>query len=789
MRTRITLPLLLLTPMLFSTTLTVSLDGSQDYTTVQAAVDAATHGDTVLVYPGTYYENIVVNDKFITLGSLNLKTGDESYIHNTILDGNFSGSVIRMVLETLPQPADAVIQGFTIIHGSGEIRVWTWPEYGGGGIWVECDNNSGWMNVYITNCQIKYNFTDFAAGVGLAYYGNYHMKNVSVHHNIARFGPAGVFGNGGPIIHYPDYPCSYYANIGTPGHDFDIVNAPYNETIYADTLTCSEYDQGFIRITPRPGHDELELTVYHEHSIMDVIDHDLYVSPDGDDDNSGLSADDPLNTIRQAAYLIRSNPDNPRTIYLAPGEYTEEEGPLQFTVGLKDHVSLIGSGMDETFLECSQSRVIIYMNNNEDIQISGMTLKSSYPINNGEWSPCLILGVYIDDLTIKDIRAHDSEFGKSAAISVWHVDHLDMDNIIIEDNIGEAYCGLYVIAEDVTLTDCIIRNNRVVGYTDWYSASSAFNIDTKGNCLIDDLVVMNNVNECGSEGQMTGLLGHGSGYPGSSLKITNSLFSGNNSEGQECFQFQLFRGNLDLINCTFIGNEAEEMVLKFLRTNTEAEVDPFQVINTVFWDHVPYEISNWSYRRCAIEVNHSLIRNGIDGIDSPYDEIIWGEGNLDLNPLLTNAEQLYYPQEGSPIINAGTPDTTGLGLPPLDICNRARVWDGCVDIGCHEYGSVGVEPGDQAPVYEVSLGNYPNPFNPWTIISYSLPEAAYVELNVYNIRGQRVRTLVHEHREAGSHEVVWDGRNEQNDIVGSGVYLCRMIYSGKSHTHKMLLLQ
>ncbi len=119
---------------LLSETLTVALDGSQDYTSVQAAVNAANNGDVVLVHPGTYYENIVIDDKFITLASLNYTTGEEQYIHSTILDGNFSGSVVRMVLETSPQPADAIIQGFTIIHGTGYIRNWYWPEYGGGGL-------------------------------------------------------------------------------------------------------------------------------------------------------------------------------------------------------------------------------------------------------------------------------------------------------------------------------------------------------------------------------------------------------------------------------------------------------------------------------------------------------------------------------------------------------------------------------------------------------------------------------------------------------------------------------
>ncbi len=247
MRTRITMLLLLLTPLLFATTLSVAQDFSQDFIYVQSAIDAAVNGDTVLVYPGTYYENIVINDKFVTLASLNYTTGDESYIHNTILDGNFSGSVILMILETSPQPADAVIQGFTIIHGSGYSSNDNWPSYGGGGIFVECADYYNWMDVDIRDCQIKYNVADSGAGISFTYWGNLHIKNVSVHHNIARSGSGGISMNYGGFIHDPDFPCSYYANEGTPGHDINISSAKLNTTIYADTLTCSEYDQGFIK--------------------------------------------------------------------------------------------------------------------------------------------------------------------------------------------------------------------------------------------------------------------------------------------------------------------------------------------------------------------------------------------------------------------------------------------------------------------------------------------------------------------------------------------------------------
>ena len=67
--------------------------------------------------------------------------------------------------------------------------------------------------------------------------------------------------------------------------------------------------------------------------------------------------------------------------------------------------------------------------------------------------------------------------------------------------------------------------------------------------------------------------------------------------------------------------------------------------------------------------------------------------------------------------------------------------------------------------------NYPNPFNPSTTIEFAVPEPATVTLNIYNSLGQLVRQLVAENYNAGWHAVKWDGRNDQNAIVASGVYL------------------
>jgi hypothetical protein len=94
----------------------------------------------------------------------------------------------------------------------------------------------------------------------------------------------------------------------------------------------------------------------------------------------------------------------------------------------------------------------------------------------------------------------------------------------------------------------------------------------------------------------------------------------------------------------------------------------------------------------------------------------------------------------------------------------------------------------QAAPFEVK-GNFPNPFNPETVIKFNLPQASPVTLKVYNILGQVVSTLVDEPLSAGSHSVTWNGTNAQGRDVASGVYFYRISAAGHESIQKMTLLR
>jgi hypothetical protein len=102
---------------------------------------------------------------------------------------------------------------------------------------------------------------------------------------------------------------------------------------------------------------------------------------------------------------------------------------------------------------------------------------------------------------------------------------------------------------------------------------------------------------------------------------------------------------------------------------------------------------------------------------------------------------------------------------------------------------VGNDPED-VPNTKVICSNYPNPFNPTTNISFSLPEEAEIKLNIYNIQGQKVKTLTNSIYPQGYHKVVWNGWDDNDQPVSSGIYFYRLQVDDKTQaTRKCLLLK
>ena len=122
--------------------------------------------------------------------------------------------------------------------------------------------------------------------------------------------------------------------------------------------------------------------------------------------------------------------------------------------------------------------------------------------------------------------------------------------------------------------------------------------------------------------------------------------------------------------------------------------------------------------------------------------------------------------------------------------------DGAAYFFEYQYGSTGAgRPSVETPEVPeaksslVVKGNYPNPFNPETVIEYSLTEESDVSVTVYNLKGQKVTTLVDEKQFSGDHEVVWNGKNSDGENVSSGVYFYKINTSKETKINKMVLMK
>ena len=149
-----------------------------------------------------------------------------------------------------------------------------------------------------------------------------------------------------------------------------------------------------------------------------------------------------------------------------------------------------------------------------------------------------------------------------------------------------------------------------------------------------------------------------------------------------------------------------------------------------------------------------------------------------------------------------TPSNPGLGYDSNSLYYRSFYYLEGYGWNAYNYGEfmlravvvtpTGIEEIDGDGAHPVSfelLGNYPNPFNPTTEIQFLAPEAGNVRIDVYNVTGQLVKTVLNEYVAAGIKTVTWDGTNSNGAAVNSGVYFTKMTTANSVETKKMLLVK
>ncbi len=281
----------------------------------------------------------------------------------------------------------------------------------------------------------------------------------------------------------------------------------------------------------------------------------------------------------------------------------------------------------------------------------------------------------------------------------------------------------------------------------------------------------------------------------SDLSLVNVLITDNSAYrgggiggGENCI--------LSLVNVTITSNSANEGGGIWFGNNCNSSL-----VNCIFWNDLPEEIYFYEGSNpCTMSISYSDIQDGETGIVTNNNATVnWLEGNINQNPLFSEiGDQPFSLTELSLCIDAGIPDTTGLNLSPIDIMGNLRIWDGdgngseIIDMGVYEFGAPSFVKIDKNIITQtpnnVLQQNYPNPFNPSTIIEFSIQNDSQIELSIYNIKGQKIKSLVNAEYINGSHSITWNGDNDFGKPVSSGVYYYKLIVNRKTEAVKKCLL-
>jgi hypothetical protein len=559
----------------------IKQDGTGDFTTIQEGINASSDADTVLVYPNIYYENLDFNGKNIMLCSLELNTGNPQYIATTIIDGQRQASCIRIHNGEI----NAQIRGFTIQNGLGT-QFWSKD---GGGILLH-----DYSTAYVINCLVVNNLAN-GGGALHARHGFFHLSGVTIKNNSAHLGGAIYINDDSTIDFDPFNRCSIYNNNAGRGADLYIEDSGQVDVI-VDTFTVFNPSRYFAEYF---GDSSYSLDI--QHNWMELVPNDLYVAPDGDDTNSGLTSEEPLRNISWAVRRIAADALNPRTVHVTAGTYSSAANQQIFPIGCKEYVAVIGEDMDYTFIRDDLIGGPIGGKN-----ILGTVEYSNLTIQNDSFIvPYSMISFYmVDELILTNIKIVNNSNVKNI-ISTEMV-YCKFENLIISDNIAlGTNSGLGLRNNAGYLRNSIISNN--VNMQQSYGPEVAMQLMayddfTIENCIFSGNYTINNA------GRIIRTTRHdGSGPPTTpTIRFNNCLITENSIGSNYVFQNFNFDGLTEFNNCTIVDNTANGV---FLYNYGDVNIN-----NTIMRNNTNYEImmvddTQYGYVY-ELNIEHSNIRNG-----------------------------------------------------------------------------------------------------------------------------------------------------------------------------------
>jgi predicted outer membrane repeat protein len=336
----------------------------------------------------------------------------------------------------------------------------------------------------------------------------------------------------------------------------------------------------------------------------------------------------------------------------------------------------------------------------------------------------------------------------------------------ITRNSGSYAGGIAITRCSGTIVDNFIDSNYARSCTDGYGGGLY--------CYSSDLMISNNI-----------IRGNGSFYGGGlvcdecSPIIDHCLITGNGADSLGAAIYCVDASPI-FVNNTISRNTS----WRGLAGGIYSEASDLTIINTIIWGDSaraqPYEILLDSLS--TLDITYSDIQGG------------WfGQGNINVDPLFRNPEAWDFhlmadycgDPFNSPCIDVGHPDS----LDVLLDCFHGLGSERC-DMGAYGGRNSGWrtginDDGDSNPIIPKQFllhQNYPNPFNATTVIGYRLTSPTYVKLEIFNLFGQRLATLVDCKQQGGNRSVIWDAGG-----LASGIYFYRLTTRDYTVTRKMVL--
>jgi hypothetical protein len=241
---------------------------------------------------------------------------------------------------------------------------------------------------------------------------------------------------------------------------------------------------------------------------------------------------------------------------------------------------------------------------------------------------------------------------------------------------------------------------------------------------------------------------------GCSGEIINCVFAHNEAalnggywNGGGC---TLWGSEANIYNCNFVGNQAPYGSGLVVGPNSEA-----YVFNCIFRDNQNQQaiVIDFNDFGGVLHIDYTNIQYGMDSVRvDPLSQLDWGEHNVDADPLFVGSgEDEYALSEGSPCIDAGTPDTSGMNIPYYDLLHNYRLWDGdgngseIIDMGAYEYDApvwVGIfEPDTHNEQLSLILNIYPNPASNMVQIVCSGEISSPATIRLYSSNGICVKAI------------------------------------------------